>query len=718
MSASSASRRERRPPHVPVSVPDLIWRALLLLTGVALIAWLLRRGPLVAPISLFSSVASTNGFYSASHVVAALACLGGAAGLGLLFARRGTIPGLGPALLVGLPFAGLALATRHAVYPHDARFDLAVAAGMVLLFGGLVAAVGRERGYLAAAGALGGLGVWLAVAGLRQFAAGQPTPTAWTGPAFAAAIPVRISATLHNPNALAAAFLLAVGGAAAVAVAARPWPLRALALLALLPLGAALPLTFSRGAYLGLAVAAVAAAVLLPRGRRLRGCLALGFLALGVAAAAYKVPGVLFRVHTISVQGGGDVQSRFFTWRDVAAIWRTDRLRGVGPGGLNVLYGAHEAPGGKGTYVLIDVPGSADDDLLQWLASTGLIGTALLLVGLGAGLHTFLRATRRRPADEGAAAAVLLAAFAGLAVQGCFEVTEFLLPIEALGALGLAALCGAAGGPLPPPPLRRLTGLALVAGAAFTATALWSGWAPERAFAAGWADVAAGHPAAAIPLLTEAAAQDPTSARNAAALGDAYVQLAYSAPAASAPTDAARATAELAAALRLDPWDGDTWAATASLLRRNGTTTAAGCAEQAAAADNPGSPWNADQLASDLAALGHGAAARTDYGDAARLFPLQLQVYREYGDQSRPYAQEAQGDLQEAAAQWGSGPLPAEIALPLSASACAAALGAAGLPPAAYTALHLGPSVPGPEPRLFSLATLGLGRPARAVPPA
>jgi hypothetical protein len=219
-------------------------------------------------------------------------------------------------------------------------------------------------------------------------------------------------------------------------------------------------------------------------------------------------------------------------------------------------------------------------------------------------------------------------------------------------------------------------------------------------------------------LLGAAAAAAPGVERDAAAAADAAVQVAYAAGPHPPVAVVATARGDLGSALRLDPWDGDTWAATASLLRRNGTTTAAGCAEQAAAADNPGSPWNADQLASDLAALGHGAAARTDYGDAARLFPLQLQVYREYGDQSRPYAQEAQGDLQEAAAQWGSGPLPAEIALPLSASACAAALGAAGLPPAAYTALHLGPSVPGPEPRLFSLATLGLGRPARAVPPA
>lgn len=681
---------------------DLAGRGLLFAAAVVLIAWLLRRGPLVAPLSLFSAVASTNGFFSASHIVAAMALLGSAAGLWHVFFRRAAAPGVGPALAVGLPLLALALATRHAVYPHDARYDLAVAAGMVLLFAALVAAVGRHGGFAAALAALAGLGVWLALAGLRQFAAGQPTPEAWTGPAFAAAIPVRITATLHNPNELAAALLLGIGGAAGLAVGARPLALRLLGWLGLLPLAAALPLTFSRGAYLGLTVAAALAAALLPPGRRLRGLAALAAVALAVGAVAYKVPGVLFRVHSISVQAGGDVRSRVFTWRDVLAVYDTRPLRGVGPGGLDALYGAHEPPGGTGTYVLIDVPGSADDDPLQWLAATGALGAGLLVLGIGAGLWAVGRSLRHQEPDRRAAAAALLGCLAGVGVQGLFEVTAYLLPVEGLGLLAMAALCGAAGGagPVRWSGLRRLLGLGLAAGGLFAAAALWQAWAPEQAFAAGWSQVAAGRPAAGLPLLQEAAAADPSSERDLAALGDAQVQLAYSAAPDQAAAHVRAATGDLGSALRLDPMDGDAWAAVASLLRRDGTTPAAACAQQAALADFPGSPWDADLLAGALAALGYAAEARTDYGYAARLFPFQLDVYREYGDQAQAYFADAGADMSVALTQWGTAPLPSRAVLPVPAATCAEALAAAGLPPGAYAAAVTGMFAPRAAPPL------------------
>ena len=652
----------------------------------ALLAWLLRRGPLAAPISLFASVGSTNAFYSATHILAAMALAGAAAGLWAALSRRAALPALGPALLLTLPLAAQGLSSAHALYPHDARVDFATAAALALFCAALCAAVGRWGGALPALAALAAAGSWLAVAGLRQFAAGQPTPAAWTGPAFASAIPVRISASLHNPNALAAALLLSMAGAGGLAVGARSAVLRVLGLLALLPLAAALPLTFSRGAYLGLAVAVLAAAALLPPGRRLRGLVALLVVALAVLAVAYKVPGVLFRAHSISLQGGGDVSSRFFTWRDALAVWHLRQKFGVGPGGLEALFAAHQPAGGSGTYVLISVPSSADNDGLQWLAENGWIGAALLGAGLLCGLASIGRGLARSGPDARAAGAVVLACLLGLAVQGLFEVTAYLLPVEGLGALALAALLGLSG-LAGPRGLGRMLGLGLLTAGLVVAGALWQGWAPERTFAQGWTLVGQGRAAAARPLLREAAALDPSSARNVAAAGDAAVQAAYAAAPADRPPLAAEALSDLGTALRLDPWDGDTWSALAALLRLGAAPPAAACASQAALRDFPYSPWYALYLAADLTALGQASAARADQAYAARTIPLLLDFYREQGDQGQTYYAQAQTDLQQALASWSAAPLPAAPALPLAAGVCAAALRAAGLPGAPYAAL-------------------------------
>lgn len=649
--------------------------------------WLLRRGPLVAPISLFSAAGATNGFYSASHILPVMALCGAMAGLGWALSRRIPVPAAGPAAAVLLPLLARVLSTLHAVYPHDARSDLAIAGALAAFYLAATAAVGNGGVYPGLA-ALAATAVALAGVGLAQFTAGQPTPVAWTGPAFAAVIPVRISATLHNPNALAAALLLGIGAAGALAVGDWPWPLRLPGLLALLPLGAALPLTFSRGAYVGLALTVGLAALGLPREARRRALAALLCLLLPAAGVAARVPGVLYRVHGIGVQTGGDIASRLFTWKDALAVWRTHPAWGVGPGGLQVLFAAHQPRGDLGgTYVLIDVPGSADHDALQWLAENGWVGGLLLAAGLGVALASVLRGLRRAGPGRAAAGAVLLAALGGLALQGMFEVTAYLLPIGAMLAGTGAVLTGLAGLAHPPRSvaLGRLAGVGVAAGGLAVAHLLWGTWPAEEAFARGWAQVVAGRPEAALADLRTAAAADPSSERNAAALGDAAVQVAYALPPDRRAGPVAEAQAALSAALALDPFDGDSWAAAAALLRLQGRPEAAACAEQAALQDFPYSPWFAAQLASDLDALGQPEAAAHDLAYAAALFPRQLQVYREYHDEDRPYYHEAETLMAQGRRAWPGASLPARPLLPLPESTCTAALGAAGLPPAAYS---------------------------------
>jgi len=647
------------------------------------VLWMLHRGPLVAPISLFSAADSTSGFFTASHILPLMALVGGLAGLWAILSRRAQAPGLLPTLALALPLLGLWGAAAHATYAHDARYDLQIALALTLLYLAFVAAIGSRSGVTPALFALAAIGVWLAIVALRQFTAGQPTPVAWTGPAFAAAIPLRVAATLHNPNALAAVLLLCIGGASGLAVASRSLLLRVLGLLALLPMAAALPLTFSRAAYLGLALTVLLAAVATPAGRRLRYLACLAAIAVPIGLVAYKVPGVAFRVHGISVGSGGDVSSRFFTWTDTLTVLRTHPRWGAGPGGLQVLYAAAEPPGAKGTYGLIDVPGSADSDPLEWAAQTGVIGTVALAAGLVLLGVPGGRGLARRGPDAQAVGAVLGASILGVALQGVFEVTAYVLPVEALLALSVAILTGAAGlaRPVQPAWVGRILGAAVAVAAVALAGRLHAPWPAQQTFARGWAMVQSGSAAAARPLLEAAFAADPTSARDAAAAGDASVRVAYAAGKAQPPAAVVSAArTDLAAALRLNPFDGDTWAAAAALLRVGGPTPGAACAQQAAVRSFPNSPYFAAQFGADLTAQGLAAGGRSDAAYAAGRFALELAVYREHGNQGAPYYAAAQKAMEAGRQAWGAAPLPQRPVLPLSTDSCVADIQAAGLP--------------------------------------
>jgi len=656
----------------------------LLVGGAALVPllWILRRGPLVAPIALFSAAASTNGFFSATHILPLMALAGAAAGILGLLSRRAERPGPLIALAFALPLAALWAAAAHALYPHDARVDLEAILACVLLYAAFVFAVGSRGGITPALLCLASIGVWLAVVALRQFAAGQPTPVAWTGAAVAAAIPVRVSATLRNPNALAAVLLLCIGGAAALAVGTRSLLLRLAGSAALVPMSAALPLTFSRAGYLGLALAVVGTVAAVPAARRLRALLCAACIAVPIGAVALRVPGVAFRVHGISVQNGGDVTSRFFTWRDTLSVLRARPVWGAGPGGLEVLFATHEPLGAHGTYGLIDVPGSADNDLLEWTAEDGIVGAAALAAGIGIFAFAVFRGLRRRGPDAQAVGAALGASLLGVALQGGLEVTAYVLPVQAVLALTAAILTGAAGqsGPVWPPWLGRALGTGAAVGAVALALGLRAPWPAQRAFEQAWSLVQAGHPAAGLPGLQAAYAADPTSERDAAAAGDAAVQAVYAAGSQPPAGLVAAARTDISAALRIDPFDGDTWAAGAALLRIQGPTPAAACAQQAALRSFPYSPNFAAQLASDLRASGLHAVARADAAYAAWLFPLQLSVYREHGDQNAAYYAQAEAEMNAGAAAWGTAPLPRRPDLPLEGAACTAALTAQGLP--------------------------------------
>lgn len=413
--------------------------------ALAAVIWIVARGSLLLPISLFSAASTTAGFFAAGRILPLMAVAGGLAAIAPLLWHRAELPRAPVALAGVLPLLAMAASTVHALYPHDARVDLTCAWAVALLFLAVTGACGRGRGVLAALGALDALGVWLALTGLAQWHSGQPTPVAWTGPSLAGAIPVRISATLGNPNVLGSALLLCLSGTLALANGTDSRLLRAAALASLLPMAAALPLTFSRAAYGGLAVLLAATLLATPLPRRRRALWSALCIALPLLLVTWRVPGVPLRLGELSPARAGDLASRLFTWRTSVSVLGTHPVLGTGPGGLEVLYSAHEPLGAAGTYTLIDVPGSADSDMLQWVVESGLLGAAALLAALAILVRAVSAGMRHRGPAAAAAAAALIGGLLAVGAQGLVESTAYVLPIEALLALTAAALVGAAG---------------------------------------------------------------------------------------------------------------------------------------------------------------------------------------------------------------------------------------------------------------------------------
>ncbi len=627
----------------------------MLAISAGLLAWLIVRAPLVAPISLYAASSSTVGFYSTGHIIAAMAAAAGLAAL--VAAARGLVrlPPWPALLALALPLGAMALATAHAIYPHDARIDLAIAVAMALFAlttaswvgGGLKAAL-----WLTALG-----GCALAALAIHQFVLGQPSPLGWTG---TAAIPVRVTATLGNPNVLAAVLLLCLGAALAV----EPW-----GLITVPPLTAALLLTFSRGAWVGLGVAALLTLLLSPRRRWV--VAAIGLMALTAVAVHLRVPALALRATSIGV-GAPSNASRFFTWLDALGVFWSHRWTGVGPGGLEALYAAMAPLGWHGNFIYTVVPSSADNDLIEWAAEGGLVAVGALLAGIILTAVAIGRGARRT------LAAPLVAVLVGVAIQGMFEVTAYALPVQAVMAWTFALLLAAAGC-LRPYSLRwsRVAALPVLAGAAALSMALYSVWPAYQAFQPGFQTFAAGHPTAAVPALVQAASADPTSERAQAAAGDAAILAVY-----AGKNDAAVAQTHMVAALRLDPYDGSSWSVVSALEAKLGRQRAAACTQQAAVHTRPYDPFQAYSLGQQLTALGQATPGRQDLAYAAWTFGPTITVLKEHGTPAA-YVKQAQ---QEAAQAAKAGAPPSAPVEPLTAATCGPALASAGLPQTAWVA--------------------------------
>jgi putative inorganic carbon (HCO3(-)) transporter len=300
------------------------------------------------------------------------------------------------------------------------------------------------------------LGLVLALASLVGLyaivqAAGHD-PFQWRREAFYAGVYVRPFATLGHPNLLGVLTAAAAPIALALAVARRrgawPWLLGGAATLLLM----ATVLTFSRAAWLGVAVGlAVAASLALREQGRAR----IAPRALVAAVAAVMVVVVTMalagwggllarRFAELFTGGGGSGSSRLEIWRTALAAWRARPLFGQGPDLFEMVFPRFQTPA-YWRYEWSGLPFHAHSIYLHTLATRGVLG---LLAGLawaatlvGAAAKAWRRAGDAAlpglvPASVGALAALAVAgAFGALGITGALMVVL----ISALLATAAAA---------------------------------------------------------------------------------------------------------------------------------------------------------------------------------------------------------------------------------------------------------------------------------------
>lgn len=530
--------------------------------------------------------------------------------------------------LVALTAAG-ALSLWNAKDPGDAWVGLAFCGGLLLLYFAVIHGANSmwDRRAL-------WLALWLvplieAVVALAQLLFVHGTPAYWLSPAARAVIPTRVTGTLGNPNFLGAFMLLGLAVAGAGLLLSPRRYIRIVLSLSFTAEFLALLVTYSRGAYAGAGL--LLASSLLFLGPHRKEALRRLWPVLGAAVAlTVLMPGVLFRLHAVSVHQATSI-SRFYTWRTVLAAWHSSPWIGTGLGSINAVFGRFQPLGIIKPYSLLVFPGAADNDYLQLLLETGLLGIALATGGLMLTLarlrHIWKQTTERQR--------ILLAVTGGgllaVAVQAVFEVTLFLPMIAVMIVLLLAlvtleigqedrvlALTGA----------RRALPLAML-GALALGVVVVIPWIQGMRMAHAAAQALAGQGAVlALTDARQAVRLDPAAESYRLLQGRLLLTQALTTDRAD-PGSALRAARKAyQAAIRLSPDEASGFFGLAQTEMAMGAQQAAWRTETQALARNPYNPFGLLTAGTWALKLGNRIAAAQDLRLASRMLAIDVKVLR------------------------------------------------------------------------------------------
>lgn len=337
------------------------------------------------------------------------------------------------ALALWMAFSGAWAFAR--AYAPDAALNAAVTFCLAALFALVTACTARPRwivralavgvlfhGGLAVAQAINQGSLGLHALGEFTFSPDQPGVSVIVAGGWRFARPYGL---LPHPNILAGALLLGVLAAAGgfVGAAKMAWFWRLIALAGVAVGGAGLLLSFSRSAWVGLAVGSLALLIgafpLLRSRLGLRRLLVLAGVALLVSAAFF----VAYRPLINARVGVGEESVELRSVAD-RLVYTEFALRSIGERPIFGV-GAGSFPWRSGAYLrqtFYDLRGDHVHNIyLSAAAELGLIGLALLVLALGAGMAAAVAQVRASSGEERAARAALLAAGVGFAVIGWFD---------------------------------------------------------------------------------------------------------------------------------------------------------------------------------------------------------------------------------------------------------------------------------------------------------
>jgi hypothetical protein len=297
-------------------------------------------------------------------------------------------------------------------------------------------------------------------------------------------------ATFGNRNFLAHFLAIATPLLLLVTLGARRRPSMALGLIGLAVLSAAILLTRSRAAWLGVSAALTVMTIAAlarrhprrPTAAAARLVSALAALALGAAAAVVLPNRLEWRsdspyVDTLTRLAdyrAGSGRGRLIQYRNSLRLLPEHPVFGVGPGNWFVHYPRVTTPGDPAFHAANPIPTNPwpSSDWVALLVERGPIAVLLVLFAGGAAALTAIRTLRSDDRDAALRAAALLGTFAAITVTGAFDAV-LLLPAPTYLAAAAAGALLPPGRPLLSVPLaswpRRVTALAALALAAASA---------------------------------------------------------------------------------------------------------------------------------------------------------------------------------------------------------------------------------------------------------
>lgn len=212
------------------------------------------------------------------------------------------------------------------------------------------------------------MGILISLYGFYQFLNPAKYSGVWHDKDMFESISFRVYATLENPNVLGEYFLLIIPIAAALCITSKTWIMRLFYLGASGVMMVCLILTYSRGCYVGILVAAAVFLVLLDRRFILLGLL-------GLIALPFVLPQTIIeRFLSIGNMADSSTSYRVYIWMGSIAMLREYWLCGIGPGAdaFNLVYPAYAYNG-------ISAPHS-HNLFLQLICDAGIVGLLLFIL--------------------------------------------------------------------------------------------------------------------------------------------------------------------------------------------------------------------------------------------------------------------------------------------------------------------------------------------------